>query len=52
MNNRWGRQLESKGSLRSSGQNNINININFNAVKDKQNAFTGKKIDNFIEISN
>lgn len=48
MNNRWGRQVESKGSLRGSGQNNINININFNAMKDKANAFGGKKIDNFI----
>lgn len=52
MNNRWGRQLDPKGTLKTSGQNNINININFNAVKDKPNAFGGKKIDNFIEISN
>jgi hypothetical protein len=48
MNNRWARQIESKGSLKSSGQNNINININFNAVKDKANIFAGKKIDNLI----
>lgn len=48
MNNRWGRPLDPKGSLRGPGQNNINININFNALKDKPAAFAGKKIDNFI----
>ncbi len=29
--------------------NNINININF-SVKEKNNLFTGKKIDNCVEI--
>ncbi len=30
-------------------RNNINIQINFN-VKDKNQGFTGKKIDNYVEI--
>jgi hypothetical protein len=34
MNNRWGKQVDSKSNLNSVGQNNINININFNGVKD------------------
>lgn len=30
-------------------RNNINIQINFN-VKDKNQGFTGKKIDNYVEV--
>lgn len=30
-------------------RNNINIQINFN-VKDKNQGFTGKKIDNYLEV--
>jgi hypothetical protein len=52
MNNRWGRIADPKTSSHSSGQNNINININFTALKEKANIFSGKKIDNFIEVHN
>lgn len=52
MNSRWGRQTEAKGSIKGAGQNNINININFNGVKEKPSVFGGKKLDNFIEVSN
>jgi hypothetical protein len=38
--------------LHSGGQNNIHININFNALKDKSRIFANKKIDNFIELNN
>ena len=52
MNNRWGQTLEAKGPSRNSSSNNINININFNNVKDKTNVFAGKKVNNFVEVSN
>lgn len=32
-------------------RNNINIQINFN-MKDKNQGFAGKKIDNYVEIDN
>lgn len=48
MHNRWGRTVEPKPPARAPGQNYININFNFNAVKDKPSAIQGKKIDNFI----
>ena len=51
MSNRWGKNTEHKSGTKTTGQNHINININFNAVKQKTNAFTGKKIDNCIEIN-
>lgn len=52
MQNRWGQTLEPKPPSRNSSSNNINININFNNVKDKTNVFAGKKVNNFVEVSN
>ena len=34
---------------RTGHRNNINIQINFN-VKDKNQAISGKRIDNYVEI--
>jgi hypothetical protein len=33
MNNRWNKQMDTKNNQSNLGQNNINININFNGVK-------------------
>jgi hypothetical protein len=52
MNSRWGCAVEPKNNLHSAGQNNINININFNALKEKSKIFANKKIDNFLEFNN
>jgi hypothetical protein len=52
MNSRWGRVSEPKSNLHGAGQNNIHININFNALKDKSKIYANKKIDNFIEVNN
>lgn len=42
-------QRGSYEGARPGHRNNINIQINFN-MKDKHQGFTGKKIDNFVEV--
>lgn len=36
-------------ATKGSHRNNINIQINFN-MKEKNQAFAGKKIDNYLEV--
>lgn len=40
---------DNKGKVRPDKGSNINIQINFN-MKDKAQGFTGKKIDNYVDI--
>jgi hypothetical protein len=52
MKSRWSRTADPKNNLHTLGQNNIHININFNALKDKSKLFANKKIDKLIEVNN
>jgi hypothetical protein len=42
-------QRGSYDATRAGNRNNINIQINFN-MKDKNQGFVGKKIDNYLEV--
>lgn len=49
MNKNSKASYDERTNSRTGNRNNINIQINFN-VKDKNQGFAGKKIDNYVEV--
>ena len=47
MNKNGRNSYDDRSTVRPANRNNINILINFN-MKDKNQAVTGKKIDNYV----